>query len=209
MLTMSFVGIMRINRVLGGRKVSIGLNWNIYSTHGLSKMHCEDLAKTDGFLDACNISQRFPFETTLMVPHGGRDLNIFSKFWYIPFENDSEQRPWLPMLSNQHSSSEEDESSVIIRCYWQNRLVPWTVLQNLALFGDVQNFINTKKSISQRWRRRLVGILLLDWNFDEIANNKLRFKINLEVLLNDRCLDRGTRVSVRYSPLSAVARFAR
>jgi hypothetical protein len=144
-----------------------------------------------------------------MVPHGGRDLNIFSKFWYIPFENDSEQRPWLPMLSNQHSSSEEDEGSVIIRCYWQNRLVPWTVLQNLALFGDVQNFINAKKSISQRWRRRLVGILLLDWNFDEIANNKLRFKINLEELLNDRCLDRGTRVSVRYYPLSAVARFAR
>jgi hypothetical protein len=183
------------------------MKWNVYA--GNSSRSVVESSWYLGhsvldFLDYCNIRKRVSFDVTMNAsfPNDNRDLTIFAKFWYIPFANYEEQRPPLPKLLDDSSNE------AIIRCYWQNRLVPWTVLHNLALFADVDAYVN-RSAISSKWRRRLVGILLLDWNVDEISNNKLRFTFNLKQILNNKCFDRGLPVSVRYDPVSAVDSFAK
>lgn len=155
------------------------------------------------YIDECKIRDRRPFEVMMTIPEvpheKKKEVHIFGMFWYLPFEDDKEQRPELPTmmpsssfsLSSSTSSStgagasesdytnQEFSNNCIIRCYWQNRLVPWSILKNLPFMSGADSL----RTISPKWRKRIVGILFLDWNFDDIANNKLRFRQNLEDIL--------------------------
>jgi hypothetical protein len=200
--------------------VAIEVFWNVYNHYGLREELEQPLNNSlIDFLDQCKIQNRKirpPFEVHISLPVPGKlqPVDIFGLFWYIPFEDDREQRPPLPTLStslishgsdngNSNTSSNSSGRSAdqeyqlnqcIIRCYWQNRLVPWSVLHNLPFLSAVDQQMRAR-IISPRWRKRVLGILFFDWNFDEIANNKLRFQHNLEQLLHQTD-------GVMYSPLS-------
>jgi hypothetical protein len=152
--------------------------------------------KVIDFLDQCNINERKQFETAITIPLSkGGDTNIFGVFWYIPFEEDTEHRP--TMLTIDDETSEE----CIIRCYWQNRLVPYSIVRNLPFFEEVYQR-QRAEGVSPNWRRRMIGVLFLDWHFDGISINKLRISTSLEKLL---CATPG----VFYYPSSSSGSFLR
>lgn len=194
--------------------------WNGYNHYGLrEELHTALDKSVEDYIDECkiNVKKRTPFEAVITVPPitpgKSEPIDIFALFWYLPFEDDREQRPPLPTVASGARSftsstgtsssesvpiSQEFSNNAIIRCYWQNRLVPWSVVKNLPFMAAADNL----RTISPKWRKRIVGILFLDWHFDEIANNKLRFRQNLEeILFQNR--------DVAYSPASIQDKFAR
>jgi hypothetical protein len=105
-------------------------------------------------------------------------------FLYFPFLVGKETRPLL-----QSETSEEGtvvrENSYTVRVYWQDRLVPETVLSQLPFVPkSIQALKNMElnEGISPNWKGRLVGFLFFDWEFHHISNNKL--KICVEPDLN-------------------------
>jgi hypothetical protein len=194
--------------------VQIRLDWHQYSYYQPLDVISTSLGdEVIDFLDECRINDRAPFKVTIKSPLGSKNVTISGMFWYIPFENDKEQRPPLPTKVNAedaaNSSSDTGSQAVtidnrcIVRCYWQNRLVPWTVLHNLALFDHVEKYIKDQKAnVSEFWRRRIVGVLFLDWHFEDISNNKLKFNTSLTNLLN-------SKHKLSYTPTSAVDVFAK
>jgi hypothetical protein len=180
-----------------GKDVDITVNWTRFDFKGDLELSPTKIRLNENvvdFLDQCNINNRKPFEMVITLPliKKGVNTDIFGLFWYIPFENDSEQRPTVPILPVQDEASSFDKDC-IIRCYWQNRLVLDSIVRNLPFFGEVERR-HRAEGISPKWRERMIGLLFLDWQFDDISNNKLRFLESLEILM-------GKTQGVLYSPI--------
>jgi hypothetical protein len=181
-----------------GREVDISVGWTTFDSKGAlaeaTEVRLDE--KVVDFLDQCNINKRRSFEMVITLPLKKKEIvtetDIFGLFWYMPFENDVEQRPVLP-------NSTTSDMECIIRCYWQNRLVPDSIVRNLPFFKEVEQR-HRAEGISPKWRGRMIGIFFLDWQFDDISNNKLRFLKNLEVLID-------TTEDMRYSPVTPCGPF--
>lgn len=156
-----------------------------------------------GFLDQCekierdndnNIVRtwREPFEAEMTVEYTNRkSFKMLMCFWYIPFENDKEQRPKLSYNNGQHLQGDEMDmhfsNQCILRCYWQNRLLPESVLKHLPFMNEIDTaWKNSEAGISPRWRNRIVGALFFDWQFKDISHNKLKLLIDPENELRRR-----------------------
>lgn len=203
----------RAGRPRRGRPVKIKVGWFSYNHYGLRGTDelILDSALTD-FLDDAKIQKRRPFEIVMEVPpliengNLGQKIRIFGFLWYLPFEDDKEQRPSLSLsfpsstLDESHSTSDQYSKDCIIRCYWQNRLVPFTTLKILPFMEGVDAALRTR-SISSKWRSRMIGILFFDWHFHDIANNKLRFSCEIAQHLAEQ------RRHILYSPLNANEKF--
>jgi hypothetical protein len=165
---------------LSGKKVTIDIHWKRYNQTSLLRHGQQRLDNgVEDFLDECKLEGRdcFKFKYTLPFVENTRcQVEIFGKLWYLPFNNGKEQRPLYPIAQSTDLSKE-----CVIRCYWQNRLVPFSVVNELPLFKSADN----QQNVSKRWKRRVVGILLFDWNFENIANNKLKFTTNVQETLQN------------------------
>jgi hypothetical protein len=182
--------------------VNIRVRWIKFDFKGNLESRPTEIYLDDNvvdFLDECDIKNRKPFELVITLPltKKGVDINIFCLLWYIPFENDSEQRPTMPIVPTFASDKE-----CIIRCYLENRLVPYSIVHKLPFFEEVERR-HRVEGISPKWKGRMVGVMLLDWQFDDISNNKLRFLENLEFLIQQNT------EGVLYSPLNPCDQFIR
>lgn len=112
---------------------------------------------------------------------------------YFPYRNGSETRPDSSTCSDQFDHIFDDSEGLrasqlnhdcIIRIYWQNRLVPESSLKELPFFPAIT--ISNKSDITRNWKSRVVGCLFFDWEFNLIANNKLKLLIDLDHWLNNK-----------------------
>ena len=106
------------------------------------------------------------------------------------FENNGYMEPVEPVESSDLSSTLHklhDTSTFSI--FWQNRLVPESVINKLPLFKNIKvtDLDCDNAGIARKWRDRLKGFLFFDWNFHSISNNKLKFTLepSLEIYLNN------------------------
>jgi hypothetical protein len=179
-----------------GKLVELTLGWTYFDSRGTpvstptlpSRILPVDDNVTD-FLDQCKVNERKHFEMMITLPLVKKSVTteIFGLFWYIPFENDTEQRPNLPAPNDGTLS----KSECLIRCYWQNRLVPESIVQKLPFFKEVDK--RRVEGISPKWKERVVGVLFLDWQYDDISNNKLKLLHDLGDLID-------TTPGVAFSP---------
>lgn len=95
---------------------------------------------------------------------------------YFPFKNGKETIPSIGEEKSQHT----------IHIYWQNRLVPAeNELSELFFFPTTHHKTEVARSqIARNWRGRIAGFLFFGWEFDFIANNKLRFLVDLNEWFN-------------------------
>ncbi len=150
-------------------------------------------------MDQCNLQGKKPYEAVVTLPASptSPQLDLFAFLWYLPFQDDQEQMPQLllesllsppvvsPPVDDDASRSLLSPNESLIRCYWQNRLVPFSVLHRLPFMENVEHALrNAKQHISTKWRSRIVGILFFDWQFHDIANNKLRFSCDIIEFFN-------------------------
>jgi hypothetical protein len=161
-----------------GKKVTIDLHcWPYNQVRLLQAIHQRLDDEVQDFIDACALQGRESFKFQYIIPMSDNSRPVvFGQLFYLPFKNDVEQRPRLPDVAENEFSD-----ACMIRCYWQNRLVPGSTLKDLHFFGGAWQ----QWGISNKWRKRILGILWFDWNYYDIANNKLKFNSNVETTLKD------------------------
>ncbi len=98
-------------------------------------------------------------------------------FLYFPFDDGRETRPI--MNAAQEDRTHSTENNYYIRVYWQDRLVPETILTQIPFVPSSPQMLALmeKDGISKRWKDRLMGFLFFDWEFRHISNNKLKIKV--------------------------------
>lgn len=116
--------------------------------------------------------------------------------FYFPFQNGSETKPNFEIYSTEGEDiTNADEpkprgdisSEHMIQVYWQNRLVPESLLWQLPFFPSTHsNTSLAKYEIPKNWKSRIGGFLFFDWSFRHISNNKLKILVepNLNTWLN-------------------------
>ena len=163
--------------------------------------HNSSLGVSD-YLDQCQlgekVSNQFAFDmpvsaivssssTTAGTAPTPEDIKVYACFYYIPFQKDSEQRPQLDS-----TIVTKIGSNCCIRCYWQNRWIPFASVGDFPIFDAVANRLNSY-TISPQWKHRLVGMLFFDWNFHDISNNKLCFHGKISDRMRDAFDGRTTK----------------
>ena len=97
--------------------------------------------------------------------------------------------PELDESWDQGSSLHKLHDTSVFSIFWQNRLVPETVVNRLPLFKNIKvsDLDCDKLGIARKWKDRLKGFLFFDWNFHSISNNKLKFTMepSMEVYLEN------------------------
>lgn len=88
------------------------------------------------------------------------------------------------------NNSSDDNVDQIIRIYWQDRLVPETIISQLSFFPKTTKIDLEKLGIGTNWKQRLVGFLFFDWKFKHISNNKLKIRVqpDLNTWLNSKSI---------------------
>lgn len=88
------------------------------------------------------------------------------------------------------SALQRRQDDAVFSVFWQDRLVPETVLNRLPCFKDLPSSVIdcSSQSIAHQWRGRIKGFLFFDWEFHNISNNKLKFTVepSLEGWLNEQ-----------------------
>lgn len=106
-------------------------------------------------------------------------------------------------------SALQRQQDSVFSVYWQNRLVPETVLDRIPCFKGLpsSSLECSNHSIAHNWRSRLKGFLFFDWTFHNISNNKLKFTVepSLEAWLNEQLRNE----EVVWSPSSAPTQLKR
>ncbi len=108
---------------------------------------------------------------------------------YFPYKNGCESRPHLSDVidladGSDHAVDLNANSESIVRVYWQNRLVPETEVKDLPFFPNTTSL--NKAKVTRNWKSRVVGFLFFDWQFNLIANNKLKLLLDLNEWLNNK-----------------------
>lgn len=100
----------------------------------------------------------------------------------------------------------------IFSVYWQDRLVPETVLSKLPFFPVCLTAAQCEADkLSLNWRYRLKGYLFFDWTFHHISNNKLKFTIepSLDEWLNGLSNKAARSRDLSWNPVSTLPMFKR
>lgn len=118
-----------------------------------------------------NAKASLPFMLTVPVADN-RSFDITGLVQYFPFQEGQETRPLLLDLN----SEDDFGSGAIFRIFWQDRSLPEAKVSNLPFFptqrGELSKLVDG--GVSAKWRSRLVVLLFLDWDFQNISNNKLK-----------------------------------
>ncbi len=117
---------------------------------------------------------------------------VYGFLFYFPFQNGLETKPDYESYVQESSDSNEEitkdtTNDRMIQVYWQNRLVPESLLSQLPFFPSSHGNTNTSKyEVAKQWKNRIGGFLFFDWNFRHISNNKLKILVepNLNTWLN-------------------------
>lgn len=90
---------------------------------------------------------------------------------------------------NNISDLQSEYFNSMFSVYWQNRLVPYSVVNSLPFFKNMPLKILdcNNQNISENWKFRLKGFLFFDWTSHNISNNKLKLTVepSLDGFLND------------------------
>lgn len=140
--------------------------------------------------------------------------NMGVMIFYYPF-SEKETKPTHRLLAEidedieassdeDHQFCENDERMVddsgVLSVFWQNRLVPNTMLQELPFFPKTTSkFSCDKLGLPENWKGRLKGFVFLDWNFNHISNNKLMIQVTPSF---NSYLNKDVKEQIRYCPNS-------
>ncbi len=128
----------------------------------------------------------------------GERRRVHGILLYFPKTGEGENNPNLPIdepTTNENdreyleSSRDIDKSHYsVFNVYWQNRLVPETVVENLPFLPKRSFGTSNRFNIPKDWKSRVKGYLFLDGTFKHISNNKLKITVypNLDTWINDK-----------------------
>jgi hypothetical protein len=145
-------------------------------------------------------------EESIFLQNSTKKVRVEGFLMYFPYRNGMESRPDHDILNEIIEESEvettiRESTDCIIRIYWQNRLVPESHLQELPFFPPLA--ISNRSDITRNWRARVVGCIFFDWQFNLIANNKLKLLIDLNSWLNNKSISK----SILYYPKNCLGEF--
>lgn len=111
-----------------------------------------------------------PFVLTVPVTgDANRSFDISGIVQYFPFQEGQETRPLLLDIED------NADSTTIFRVFWQDRALPEAKVSNLPFFPGIRDLSRlVDNGVASKWRSRLVVFLFLDWDFQNISNNKLK-----------------------------------
>jgi hypothetical protein len=86
--------------------------------------------------------------------------------------------------------------------YWQNRLVPETLLAQMPFFPNAKSASQCDElNIPHDWKDRIRGFLFFDSKFDSISNNKLKIKADpdFDTWINDKDVKKKITYNPKYT----------
>lgn len=109
---------------------------------------------------------------------------------------------------HEEGRSRDRPNDRMIQVYWQNRLVPESILSHLPFFPSTHSnsAVSKKDSVAKDWKNRIGGFLFFDWSFRHISNNKLKILVepNLNTWLNSTEVKSKTITTPKSTPTDFV-----
>ena len=144
-----------------------------------------------------------------VAPPPAKRISIEGMILYFPCVNGKETKPRHQLVDLSHDEDQPYPSpevadtiatkfdSNVFSVFWQDRLVPESVVSSLPFFPFLKRkSVQAKNAgeIAANWTERIKGFLFFDWSFTQISNNKLKIQVdpNLHEWINSKSVESNT-----------------